>query len=246
MTDLVPVSGLRRLWRQAFGDTEEFLDLFFARAFSPERCLWSEDEGRITAALYWLDCEYRGGKIAYVYAVATDEALRGRGLCRSLMEKLHNVLTSRGYAGSILVPGEPGLVKLYEKLGYRLCGGIREIRCKAAEGSTALTPIGPAEYARLRRSLLPEGGVIQEGENLAFLEKLGRFYAGDGFCLWAAPGCGTVTGELLGDTEKAPAITAALGAKGCIFHTPGNDRNFAMYRPITDAPAPTYLGFAFD
>ena len=127
MTDLVPVSGLRRLWRQAFGDTEESLDLFFARAFSPERCLWSEDEGRITAALYWLECEYRGGKIAYVYAVATDEALRGRGLCRSLMEKLHNVLTSRGYAGSILVPGEPGLVKLYEKLGYRRTGEYEQV-----------------------------------------------------------------------------------------------------------------------
>ena len=34
--NLIP--GLRELWKKAFGDTDEFLDLFFSTAYSPDRC----------------------------------------------------------------------------------------------------------------------------------------------------------------------------------------------------------------
>ena len=34
--NLIP--GLRNLWKKAFGDTDEFLDLFFSTAYAPGRC----------------------------------------------------------------------------------------------------------------------------------------------------------------------------------------------------------------
>lgn len=245
MFDPVPVSGLRRLWQQAFGDTDAFLDLFFAHGFSPERCLWSEENGRVTAGLYWLDCEYRGKKLAYIYAVATDEAFRGRGLCRDLMGRAHEILARRGYAGSILVPGEPELAGLYEKLGYRFCGGIREITCGTGE-PVALKKLSRQEYALLRRRLLPGDSVIQEGESLGLLEALGDFYGAEGLCLWAArDGEGLVTGELLGETAMAPGVVRALGGSRGRFRTPGSTP-FAMFRPLEEVPAPAYLGHAFD
>lgn len=245
MIDPVPVSGLRRLWQQAFGDTDAFLDLFFAYGFSPERCLWSEEEGRVTAALYWLDCECKGRKLAYIYAVATDEAFRGRGLCRDLMGIAHETLARRGYAGSILVPGEPELAGLYKKLGYRFCGGIREVTCGPGE-PVALKKLSRQEYAQLRRRLLPQDSVIQERENLAFLEALGDFYGAEGLCLWAVrDGEGLITGELLGDMSLAPGVVRTLGGSRGQFRAPGS-APFAMFRPLEEIPAPAYLGHAFD
>ena len=95
---------LKQLWHMAFGDGEEFIDLFFRTAYAPERCLYLTEDDQITAALYWLDCEYRGQKQAYIYAVATHPDHRGKGLCRMLIQDTHNLLRSRSYAGALLVP----------------------------------------------------------------------------------------------------------------------------------------------
>lgn len=246
MSDIVPVSGLRRLWQQAFGDTEEFLDLFFDRAFSPQRCLWCEDDGQVTAALYWLDCSYRGQKTAYVYAVATDRDHRGRGLCRSLMERLHGLLRSWGYAGAVLVPGAPELAGLYEKLGYRFSGGSREAEYLAGAEPVSVKPISRDAYQILRRKYLPPDSVIQEGENLELLDALGAFYALEKGCLWISQGPdGSAAGELLGDPSLAPGILRTLGMDRGRFWGPGNTP-FAMFLPLDDLPGPAYLGFAFD
>jgi hypothetical protein len=32
------IADLRKLWQQAFGDSDETLDAFFATGFSPDRC----------------------------------------------------------------------------------------------------------------------------------------------------------------------------------------------------------------
>ena len=116
------IPQLRRLWQQAFGDTDEFLEDFFCVAFSEERCATTEEDGKIAAMLYWFDCAWEGKKVAYIYAVATDEAYRNRGLCRALMESTHEKLQSLGYAGAVLVPGSLSLFSLYKKLGYTEAG----------------------------------------------------------------------------------------------------------------------------
>ena len=162
------IPGLRKLWKQAFGDTDDYLDLFFGTAFASMRSLCALDGDSVAAALYWLDCEYADEKIAYLYAVATDERYRGRGLCRKLTEQAHRILKDRGYAGAILVPAEPGLFIMYGKLGYRTCAAVSQWTASAEE-PMALTELTPEEYALRRREGIPEGGVIQEGVTLALL-----------------------------------------------------------------------------
>ena len=89
--------------------------------------------------------------------------------------------------------------------------------------------------------------MIQEGENLAFLEKLTRFYTGDGFLLCASIEKNRLRApELLGDITAGPGILAALGVPEGTFRFPGRGQPFAMYRPLTDALAPRYFGLAFD
>ena len=92
------IPALRLLWKEAFGDSDAFLDGFFRTGFDAARCRCTED---VAAALYWFDCTWKGKKLAYVYAVATAEASRCRGLCRMLMEDTHRHLETLGYAGAI-------------------------------------------------------------------------------------------------------------------------------------------------
>ena len=238
---------LRGLWREAFGDGDEFLDLFFESGFSPERCRCVTLDGQIAATLYWFDCHCDGRKLAYLYAIATRKSCRGQGLCARLMADTHALLTQKGYAGAVLVPGDEGLFRMYEKMGYETCSHISQETFSSNGKPLALRSVSREEYARLRRQLLPAGGMIQEGDNLDFLEKLAAFYAGDGFVFCAGTENGRVWApELLGPPEAAPGILAALGAEEGSFRFPGTDRPFAMYRPLTDASAPQYFGLAFD
>lgn len=241
--------ALRALWQEAFGDTDAFLDAFEKTAFSPERCrcIWEGDE--ILAALYWFDVTWGGKRLAYLYAVATARAHRGKGLCRTLMENTHAHLAAKGYTGVLLVPGEPHLFAFYEKLGYRACSHIGELSCRASAEKTPLRPIGAEEYAALRHELLPQNGVLQEKENVSFLQTMASFYAGADFVLAAQREGDTLRGvELLGDTTKAPAILASLGCAEGKFRIPSGDKPFAMYYPLRKAalPSPIYFGLAFD
>lgn len=237
----------RRLWQEAFGDTDAFLDTFEKTAFSSDRCRCVTEDGELLAALYLFDCTYGGVRAAYLYAVATAAAHRGRGLCRALMEDTHAHLAARGYAGTILVPGEASLFSFYERLGYRPFGGVRNFPCDAASNGTAVREIGVDEYAHLRRQYLPDGGVVQQEENLAFLAAQATLYAGDGFVLAARREGDALRGvEWLGDAEKAPAVVRALGCRSGSFRTAGEEP-FAMYRPLTEgAEMPSYFGLAFD
>ena len=239
--------SLRQLWKQAFGDTDAFLDSFFTFGFSPNRCRQITIDSKVVAALYWFDCSFNGKKTAYVYAVATDKAFRGRGLCRMLIEDTHRHLQSLGYQGALLVPGSEILFQFYKKLGYRTCSSIREFTCKAA-GTVSLQPVTAENYNLLRRKYLPVGSVEPDGSMLAFLKEQYFFYAGENFILAAtSEGDTLITTELLGDISAAPAIVAMMGKKQGRFRTHGTDKPFAMYYPLAqELDRPSYFALALD
>ncbi len=237
---------LQALWQEAFGDSLDFIDTFFATAYSPDRCRCITEEGRVLAAAYWLDCSYCGGKLAYIYAVATKKEARGRGLCHRLMASIQETLAARDYAGAVLVPGQPGLSALYASMGYRFFGGMEEMTASPA-GAETLRFVDGEEYGALRREYLPYEGILQEGENLAFLTAQGvRFAAGQDWILACFLEENELFGqEFLGNPAKAPAIVASLGKSSGRFRVPGS-KPFAMFKPLKAVPAPSYLGFAFD
>ena len=239
--------ALRALWRQAFGDTEEFLDQFFSTGFSPRHCRCAMENGQLAAALYWFDCEFDGRKLAYLYAIATDAVFQNRGVCRALMADTHTLLKAHGYSGTLLVPGAASLGAFYGSRGYRWATGLREFFCTAAPEPVSVQSIDADEYARLRREVLPAGSVLQEGRSLAFLGTQALFYAGPRLLLAARREEDTLFGlELLGDPAAGPGLVRALGSTRGHFRTPGRDRSFAMYRPLDSAPPPAYFAFAFD
>jgi len=242
--------ALRQLWKEAFGDTDAFLDTFFQTAFSPERCRCiTLEDGTVPAALYWFDCLYEGLPIAYVYAVATLKAYRSRGLSHKLMEETHRFLKESGYMGVLLVPGNEGLFRFYAGMGYRTCSSINEFICTRGEVPASIEKIDTEAFSALRKAMLPHGGILQERENLRFLETQAQFYTGKDVLLAAREENGELFClELLGDVLAAPGILNALGYEKGLFRGPGEGRDFAMYYPFHDtAPVlPYYFGFAFD
>ena len=240
---------LKQLWQTAFGDTDEFLQDFFSTAFSPLRCRIALVNEQTVGMLYWFDVTCRDQKLAYLYAVATHPEHRGQGICRRLMEDTQQLLQSQGYAGAILVPQTEELRAMYAAFGYTDCTTVSETFCACAAAPVEIHQIDAMEYARLRRLSLPENSVIQEGENLRFLDTQVQFYRGTDFLL-----AGQVLeedtffgGELLGSLSACPGILKSLGCSQGTFRTPGSKLPFAMFLPFTeDAVVPEYFGFPFD
>ena len=242
------IPQLRALWTASFGDGDQFLDNFHATAFSPARCRCALVDGDVAAALYWFDVSCGDAPMAYVYAVATAPAYREQGFCHALMEDTHLLLKKLGYHGILLVPDGDALTKMYAGFGYTPCTSVKEFVCAPTGDPATMHRVDTAEYARIRRRLLPAGSVIQEGENLAFLATYAELYAGPGFLLAACQDGERLQGlELLGDPTAGPGILQTLGLTYGNFRTPGAGTPFAMFLPLReDAPVPVYFGLAFD
>jgi len=248
------ISQLRNLWKDTFGDSDEFLDIFHATAFSLKRCRCVLLQGELVAALYWFDCEFQNKPIAYIYAVATAKEHRGRGLCHALMEDTHEHLKELGYAGAILSPASESLFKFYKKMGYKTCAYNNELIFKEdtlyalEEKDIAFRKIDKNEFTKLRPHFLPPNAVLQENENLDFLETQADFYTGNHFLLTAQKDGEFLHGiEFLGDTSIIPTILKVMKCTSGNFRTIGNEKPFGMYYSFVDiGNIPSYIGFVFD
>ena len=243
------IPSMRALGKEAFGDDDAFLDVFFSVAYAPSRARCIVDGDTVVAALYWFDVALDGKKLAYLYAIATKKTHRGQGLCRKLMDDVHARLKKQGYAGVILVPSEPSLFGFYAKMEYVSCAPMQALVVKADGEPLALRRVDGEEYARLRALLLPLGGVVHKGESIRFLEALESLYAADGLLLAAHEQDGRlVAAELLGDPACAPRVLSALGLSEGRFRIAGGDTPFAMIRYLSqkDFPLPAYFALAFD
>ena len=241
---------LRGLWKTSFGDDDVFLDHFFSAGFSPRRCRCVVNEERkLLAALYWFDTEYQGEQYAYLYAVATDPDFRRQGIIHYLLADTHRLLKELGYAGALLVPGDEKLREMYASMGYEDCTSISTMLSASQPVTVPIHPIDREEYGKLRKTLLPRNGVLQEGDNLRFLETQYKLYTGPGFLLCARPKTEEIleVPEYLGNIELLPGILCALGYPMGSFRMPGDAIPFAMICVLRkDAPVPGYLGLAFD
>ena len=245
---LTQIPQLRRLWKEAFQDTDDFLDIFFHRAFHPQRSRCITQDGAVVAALYWFDIGCGSLPCAYIYAVATDPQCRGQGLCRALMADTARLLAVSGYAGALLVPQDEGLSSMYAKMDYRPATQIREEIRAADDRILDIRPLDAHAYAARRISLLPNNSVIQEGENLTFLSRIASFYEGSGFLAAVSrePDHLRIL-EYLGDEKHLGSLIHTLGHREATVRTPGSGNAFAMYLPLTpDCNRPEYFAFCFD
>lgn len=238
MTELRPsrreeLPRQRALWKQAFGDGDAFLDFFYARCAGPEDVLVLLDGGTLCTMLVLLPVELTlpgGGAVssAYVYALATDPAARGRGYGRALLRYTDFYLREHGVDSVTVVPAQPGLHRFFAGVDYREGFSLRETRLpRSAVGrpgpADVLAPVGPAEYAALREAYLAGTFHVTYGEkSLLCQQGLSQMTGGGLFRLTvggvtgcAAAECGgdtAVVKELLLPPDRLPGAAALLAA----------------------------------
>ena len=215
------VSGFVPLWQEAFGDSEPFIRQFFDR-FPNCISYADEEDGKLVSMVHALPQLLSPDTLAvYIYAVATDKAYRGRGLCAGLMAFAEEDLKRRGIQCAVLRPGEPSLFGFYGKMGYEAT--FTRYRSAFPGG----TPISRAEYAALREPLISVPHLIYDDRLLAYAETMYglTFYRTEtGIAAASADYVGEVLPEDLGG--KPYAMVKWLG-------TP---------RPVSDG----YLGFSLE
>ena len=223
IADKSDLSGIAALWGEAFGDSPEAVSRFF-EAFPDCISFVAREQGQIVSMVHALPQTLRAGAdlpAAYVYAVATLQSHRGRGLCRELMAFAESDLTQRGFACAVLTPGEPSLFEFYRNLGYTSAFTRNRTACSGG------TPIPAAEYLALRERLLTGPHMVY---NLRTLEYARQVY---GLTFYR-----TETGIAAASREyTAEVLPEDLGGAP-----------FAMVKWL-DTPRPlknAYLGFALE
>lgn len=110
------------LWQTCFGDTPEFIDLFFGQVYQDENALVIEKEGKIVSALqmipYTMNFYGKEIPIAYIAGVSTAPAERGKGLMGRLLQKTFEEMRKRGWVLAVLIPAEKWLFDYYKKNGF--------------------------------------------------------------------------------------------------------------------------------
>ena len=223
--------ALKQIWQEAFGDSPEFLNGFFQKGFSRDRCRCLFWEDRPVAVLYWFDCFFHGKKLAYIYAVATDKAFRGRGLCRTLMAQTHGHLMALGYSAATLVPAGEKLFVMYENMGYLPFCPMENVTVTADSPPVAVEKISVLEYFQLRKNYLPENAILQDSA-APYLSTFTECYRTEaGIACLSREDNTLYFQEYLGDPGHLPGILTALGAKNAVLQLPGGDP-YAMYLPF--------------
>ena len=117
---------IKELWNIAFGDEDEYVELFLNNRATVENTLILTDdvngEEKIVSVLFLLDCETRIDeklyKTAYLYAACTHPDYRNRGLMGSLLKAAQKQCEERNYDFISLVPATDSLFDYYSRFNY--------------------------------------------------------------------------------------------------------------------------------
>lgn len=110
------------LWQACFGDSDEFVQLYFSTKYTEENSVLYVENERVLSALqmlpYSMSCWGRELHTSYISGASTWPEVRGRGLMRALLTKAFDIMRSRNIHLSTLIPAEPWLFDFYKKAGY--------------------------------------------------------------------------------------------------------------------------------
>ena len=109
----------RRLWKEVFGDSDEFIASFINLFYNEENMLCIEQDGKLLSMLHIIPFELNGSKVAYIYAVATDADARGKGYAGKLIRHAIEKAQSKGYKAIFTLPADDMLRDFYSKFGFK-------------------------------------------------------------------------------------------------------------------------------
>ena len=154
----------KRLWKQAFGDDPRYIDWFYQCCWHPENMLLLLEDGKLASMLALLPhgLTLPNGAEAtayYVYALATDPAVRSKGYGRQLLHYVDDHLKALGADCVTVVPAEPSLFKFFGTVGFAPGFSTRKVELlrdesKEPQRGDQAVPATPEEYNAIRNRLL--------------------------------------------------------------------------------------------
>ncbi len=195
----------KRLWKLAFGDDQRYIDWFFESCWQPEHMLLLLEDDRLASMVALLPHQLTlpGGAWAnawYVYALATDPAVRSKGYGRQLLHYADFHLTARGADCATVVPAEPSLFKFFAAAGFST--GFYNRRVELLRDETRpprpedrVEPVSPEDYNAIRDRLLAEvPSVVYGPELIRYQQGISRLSGGGLYRVTAgeAEGCAAV------------------------------------------------------
>ncbi len=110
------------MWKTCFGDSDDYMDIYFRRKYKNENTLIYFHEGKAVSSLQMLpfnltfhDTEI---PIAYLSGLCTLPDARKKGFMAALIEKSFDEMGKKGACLGILVPQDESLFKFYEPFGF--------------------------------------------------------------------------------------------------------------------------------
>ena len=184
----------RELWQLAFGDDGAYVDNFYQTYYKPERMLLLEEDGVVQSMTAWFDTQLvlpgEGRfRAAYLYAVATDPAARGRGLAGRLLAGADEYFRGLAIPAVTTVPAEPSLHNFFGANGFRECFTLLQEDLDPGEL--------PAPAGAVREKILADC------PHIAYPEEALAYQAG---CCALSGG-----GLFAGETEDGPVCACAEG-----------------------------------
>ena len=234
------------LWQTAFGDDPCLIDWFYTCCWRPEDMLLVLEDGKLASMLALLPHTIAlpgGGEASawYIYALATDPAVRSKGYGRQLLLYVDEFLKKRGADCVTVVPAEASLFRFFGMVGFLPGFFPRKVELlrsmpPPADPADRVEPIGPAEYNAIREQVLSGLPSVSYGEPLIrYQEGLSKRSGGGLYriAIGTFQGCAAaeyvdeesvVFKELLLPPEHMPRGLAALAAKlpgqRCFVRTP--------------------------
>ena len=233
----------KKLYIEAFKDDLEFTELLFDTLFDTS-CRYLLNNDKVVSMLFAVDVKLNESKGKYVYAVATDENMRGKGYMRILFDKITDEF-SKDYDFLCLKPMSDSLFLFYEKLGFERCFKKSNISKKVLKNNSQLVLVENVEYIKtIRKKILIENYVEYSNDFYKLILSYCNAYCDD----LKNPSVFVVSEkislkikEALGNFDNLPKDYSNKE-----LLTNGNDFDFAMIKRIGNKKIKGYLGFALD
>lgn len=186
------VPALSALWWECFGDSDGFIERFFAALPAIGGGIAAEVGGELAGAAYAVTAQELilpgcgAQRVGYIYGVGVHERFRGLGLGIAVTQAAAALARGMGAQLIATLPADEGLYTFYERtLGAKRRLYRRRVTVASAEAA-ALTRLSAGEYLRRREALLAQRAHLRLDEaaiafEAAILEEYGGgLFAVDG------------------------------------------------------------------
>lgn len=116
------ISQIKEIWKTCFDDTDENVDGFFNKCFSPDDCFILKNEKTVVSCLQMIPCDisFSGNyyKAKYLYAACTRPDRQGQGYMSQLIAQACKNEKARGTKAVLCIPANEGLFDFYRRFGF--------------------------------------------------------------------------------------------------------------------------------